>query len=449
MSERTDRLSSPQAAMRWPLLAMLAVTVFAGSLLAGVVVEASLAPDASPQPEAQAAIVSTTVITNTRAFLPIVVSSRLHGVTLNLPAERGTIGLPQRFVAEVAAADGTTPLTYTWQATGQAHVVHVGGLSDSVDLVWDLTGNKVITVEVSDGHTTVQASAAFDLTTRGMIAFEQKTTDTYQHDILIIHNEHTDVVYNLTNTPDIDEGAPAWSPDGNWIAFAAGELSGGNRSIYKIDLTTRQVYTVTGDATVDRWPAWSPDGTRIAFMRNQPGFPADKPIFDIFVIDVDGSNQQQLTNWPYYDEYPAWSPDGQSIAFISNRDYGARDVYLMDPDGGNVRRVLNTPDQHEVYPSWSPDGHIYYTAYVDRPQKEWLYRLDPDTGIHSRVFSDSYNRYIASFAPDGRCFSFYSIMGDTEGTDKEVWKWCEGYTWPVNLTRNAVSDEYSAWSPVP
>ena len=164
---------------------------------------------------------------------------------------------------------------------------------------------------------------------------------------------------------------------------------------------------------------------------------------------MDGSNQRQLTYWPYYDEYPAWSPDGQSIAFISNRDYGARDVYLMDPDGGNQRRVLNTPDQHEVYPSWSPDGSIYYTAYVDRPQKEWLYRLNPDTGSHFKVFDDSINRYIASFAPDGQCFSFYSIMADTEGTDKEVWKWCDGDTWPVNLTKNDVSDEYSAWSPVP
>lgn len=435
---------------RWPILAVLAAAVVAGGLVSGLLVQASSPAETSPLPGARTGIVSTSVVSDTRIFLPLLSACRLQGVAITMPAEPGTIGLPQQLTAQVTAMAGTAPLTFTWQATGQAPVVHISNhLSDTVDFLWELTGNKVVTVEVSYGQSSVRASASLDLTTRGMIAFEQKTTDTYQHDLFLLHNEHPDVVFNLTNTPDIDEGAPTWSPDGNWIAYAAGGLSGGNRSIYKIDLSTRQVYTLTDSTTDDRWPTWSPEGSQIAFMRNQPNAPAGKYIPDIFVMDIDGSNQQQLTTWLYGDEYPAWSPDGQSIAFISDRDYAGRDVLLMDADGSNQRQVLVTHGQDEVYPTWSPDGWIYYTAYVDRPQKEWLYRLNPNTGAYYKVFNDNYNRYIASFAPDGQCFSFYSVLGDIAGPDKEVWKWCEGYTQPINLTDNDVADEYSAWSPVP
>jgi hypothetical protein len=65
------------------------------------------------------------------------------------------------------------------------------------------------------------------------------------------------------------------------------------------------------------------------------------------------------------------------------------------------------------------------------------------------VFGDGYSRWIASFSPDGQCFSFYSRLSSNTDDDKEVWKWCQGYTGPVNLTDNEAGDEYSAWSPVP
>jgi len=134
---------------------------------------------------------------------------------------------------------------------------------------------------------------------------------------------------------------------------------------------------------------------------------------------------------------------------VSDRDYAGRDLYLMDADGGNQRRLRLTADVDEVYPTWGPEGWIYYTYRLEEGEKEWLQRMNPATGDFYKVFDDEYNRYIASFAPDGRCFSFYSILGDAAGPDKEVWKWCDGYTQPVNLTNNDVSDEYSAWSPVP
>jgi Tol biopolymer transport system component len=282
--------------------------------------------------------------------------------------------------------------------------------------------------------------------TRGMIAFERHDSADDPHDIWLMYNDGSRQM-NLTNSPGADDGAPTWSPDGKSIAFGSRPLvpANSNAVIYKMELETRQVVQLTNGAYDDNWPAWSPLGDKIAFMRE-----ANLPP-DIYVMDADGTNQTRLTTWLYGDDFPAWSPDGAWIAFSSDRDYAGRDLYLMRPDGTNQQRILLTPDQDEVYPTWGPDGWIYYTFGIERkPQrKDWLYRIHPQTASRQQVFDDEYNRYIASWSPDGECFVFYSTMGGIAGSDKEIWKWCHGFTDPINLTRNDVGDEFAAWSPVP
>ena len=53
---------------------------------------------------------------------------------------------------------------------------------------------------------------------------------------------------------------------------------------------------------------------------------------DIFLMDLDGSNQTRLTTSGAYDDQPKWSPDSSKIAFISGRD-GNFEIYTMNPDG--------------------------------------------------------------------------------------------------------------------
>jgi Tol biopolymer transport system component len=102
--------------------------------------------------------------------------------------------------------------------------------------------------------------------------------------------------------------------------------------------------------------------------------------------------------------------------------------------------------KEELYPTWAPDGQIYYT-YSPTEKAEQLYRIQPDGSGRTKVFADDYKRYIAGFRPDGQCMVFYGYLGTG---DKEVWKWCNGYTTAVNLTNNVdIDDEFCAWSPVP
>jgi len=283
--------------------------------------------------------------------------------------------------------------------------------------------------------------------TRGMIAFERHASADDPHDIWMMYHDGTRQE-NLTRSPNAIDGVPTWSPDGKFLAFESAPVvpANSNRTIYKMDMQTRVVVPLTNGVHDDYWPAWSPNGDKIAFMRRVGGLPPD-----IYVMNINGTGQTQLTDWTYGDEFPAWSPDGTKIAFSSDRLFAGRDLYVMRSDGAHQRQLLQTESQDELYPTWGPDGWIYYTFQLQKkPQKqEWLYRIDPNTSQRVRLFNDEYNRYIVSWAPDGQCFVFYSTMGGIAGTDKEVWKWCSGFTNPINLTNNNVGDEFAAWSPAP
>jgi Tol biopolymer transport system component len=75
---------------------------------------------------------------------------------------------------------------------------------------------------------------------------------------------------------------------------------------------------------------------------------------EIYVMDADGSNQKRLTNNAVEEVYPAFSSDGSKIAFVSARD-GNYEIYVMDTDGSNQKRLTNN-DAIDTLPAFSPDG---------------------------------------------------------------------------------------------
>ncbi len=102
----------------------------------------------------------------------------------------------------------------------------------------------------------------------------------------------------------------------------------------------------------DGGPAWSPDGRKIAFTRTIPPGEGSGPWqSDVYVINVDGSGERNLTG-DGVSSGPVWSPDGQKIAFTSWRD-GKPGIYVMNADGSGRRRLMRNGGG---LPSWSPDG---------------------------------------------------------------------------------------------
>jgi TolB protein len=95
-------------------------------------------------------------------------------------------------------------------------------------------------------------------------------------------------------------------------------------------------------ATYD--PVWSPVDDRIVLVSTDPGND------EIFVINADGGGLRRLTNnsWEW-DKHPTWSPDGRNILFYSNRDTGRRQLWMMKADGSEQRIVTNSQ-----FNDWDP-----------------------------------------------------------------------------------------------
>ncbi len=94
-----------------------------------------------------------------------------------------------------------------------------------------------------------------------------------------------------------------------------------------------------------------PDTAKIVFGANREGNR------DLYLMNIDGSEQINITNHRADDISGAWSPTGEQILFASDRDRfpGSWDLYLMDPNGQNVRPVFGKSEERR-HPEWSPDG---------------------------------------------------------------------------------------------
>jgi hypothetical protein len=135
----------------------------------------------------------------------------------------------------------------------------------------------------------------------------------------------------------------ARNPAGNLVALVQED----NRRLPQVQIYDAQFKSMRQLTTVSGWsydPAWSPRGDRIAFVSNEVGND------EIYIINNDGSDQRRLTaNTWEWDKHPSWSPDGSQIVFWSNRETGRRQLWIMDADGKNQRPLMPS-----VYNDWDP-----------------------------------------------------------------------------------------------
>ncbi len=145
-------------------------------------------------------------------------------------------------------------------------------------------------------------------------------------------------------------------------------------------------------------PAWSPDATQIAFSSRREGS------LDIYVMDADGTNTRRLTSTKLDDQHPTWSPDGEHIVF----DRSDGDLYVMKADGSAAKR-LTTTLAPETEPAWSPDGRSIACARRlpgTSIREVWL--VDTETGKAHQLTTLEAQSHTPAWAPDGRTIAFSS-----------------------------------------
>lgn len=206
--------------------------------------------------------------------------------------------------------------------------------------------------------------------------------------------------------PGIDQGfdySPAWSPDGNSIAYVhspARSESAEKQGIYvvRLDSLRRTQISTRFVRSVD----WSPDGRSILF---------DAPD-GLYRMAANGDSARRIFDGTAY--FPEWCPAADTIVFDD-----ISDIWLIHADGGIPRKLGHIRGRD---PSWSPDGErlVLLSAYPDASGEELSIVGVRDTSVRRLTHNDHEDRS-PSWSPTGNEIAWNKWPRSNGSVRPEVW----------------------------
>jgi eukaryotic-like serine/threonine-protein kinase len=210
---------------------------------------------------------------------------------------------------------------------------------------------------------------------------------------------------NFTRLTDYQgkETFPSLSPDGTFFVYV--KSVEGHSHIF-LQHPGGKPLNLTADSQADNTqPAFSPDGQQIAFRSARDGG-------GIFLMGVTGEAVRRLTDFGFN---PSWSPDGKEIAvstegaFNPAARYSRSQIFLVDVGTGN-RRSLGVADG--VQPSWSPHGsRIAFWGFEQPGSHRYICTMPVVGGTPVKVVDDAYYNWSPVWSQDGKFLYFASNRG--------------------------------------
>jgi serine/threonine protein kinase/Tol biopolymer transport system component len=205
---------------------------------------------------------------------------------------------------------------------------------------------------------------------------------------------------NLTKDSSMSETTPAFSPDGNLIAFHSTREPAG---LYIMEATGENPRRLSD---VGYHPSWSPDGKQIVAGAEWVGVHSNKSASPsaLWIIDVATGAKRLLTEGDA--AQPSWSPGGGRIAYWYWSAQGRGDIVTVPAAGGSPVK-LTAEDSIDWNPVWSPDGkYIYFSSDRGGSMNLWRIAVDEKTGealgVAEAVPTPSRYAMSVSFSRDGK-----------------------------------------------
>jgi Tol biopolymer transport system component len=272
----------------------------------------------------------------------------------------------------------------------------------------------------------------------GLLAF---TSDHDGTPALFTLDADTSATTSLNTRSGIAELQPAWSPEGDRIVFV--RRSGPNRrtDLFVMTAAGRARTRLTSNALPERDPSWSPGGTMLVYAARTSA----TGDFHVFLAKADGSAREQLTRRD--GRAPVFSPDGSKIAFVSDRDGGFPELYVMNANGRNERRLTNN-GLIDGNPSWSPDGtHLVFERCCPTGTSDILTIDIATRGETDLTPSGGSQDFDPTWSPDGTRIAYVSF--GTVERNIDVWVMNADGTSRTRLTDAAGPDLSPDWQPLP
>ncbi|MEP1093992.1 MAG: hypothetical protein ABJG78_02720 [Cyclobacteriaceae bacterium] len=238
----------------------------------------------------------------------------------------------------------------------------------------------------------------------------------------------------LSNHPSEDRYA-SYSPSGEKILFESNR--NGNWDIYLMDVNGGNQEQLTTSAADDRRPDWHPSGKKVLFESNRN----EKNQLYELTLKNGQINEIEIDGEPIFARY---SPDGKQIAFALPQTDDIANIVISDNRGRSPKSITNT-DYRTTYPQWSPNGDriLFFSRHETGNKDDEIYTINTEGADEKRLTNCPKHNFCPQWSKDGKMIAYATSM---ENSRPEIYIMDVDGKNQRRITNNADGDTLPSWS---